>query len=371
MRLPRRSRCSISVAPMRLPWASTTSPWAVVSLSTSTRMRSIDPPVAVGQLFGKLARDQPPLGFEILGQTIHQQPLDRPGDQRGEDDDRHQGQPPEGDRQACSKTLRHRLSGVIGRVTGRRRSAVAGRFEAIAHAPDGVDVDGSVRVRFDLLAQRPNVDVQRALVAVEVRPPDRVEQVAAGRTMPARSASSRSRSNSRAERWTACPSTVTVRASRSMCTPPTISSPRAAGPPPGLTSAAQIRPNPGQQLARRERLGHVIVGAGVQADHLVGLLATRRQHDHRTVPEHPQPPGDFDAVQVGQADVEQDEVRRVAASRVERIAGRSPRRRPRSLPGWSRNSRESVIRGRRRPAGAWCPWASPDGLARIPRRMCP
>ena len=47
---------------------------------------------------------------------------------------------------------------------------------------------------------------------------------------------------------------------------------------------AQHRLHPQHQLARRERLGHVVVGAELQAEHPVGLLAERGQHDDRQRP---------------------------------------------------------------------------------------
>ena len=45
--------------------------------------------------------------------------------------------------------------------------------------------------------------------------------------------------------------------------------------------AAQDRLDARQQLARAERLGQVVVGAHLQADDAVGLLAARGEHDHR------------------------------------------------------------------------------------------
>ncbi len=44
---------------------------------------------------------------------------------------------------------------------------------------------------------------------------------------------------------------------------------------------AHHRAQPGDELARAERLGDVIVGAAVEAAHLVGLFAARGQHDDR------------------------------------------------------------------------------------------
>ena len=43
--------------------------------------------------------------------------------------------------------------------------------------------------------------------------------------------------------------------------------------------AAQHRAQPGQQLARAEGLGHVVVGAELEADHAVGLVALGGEHE--------------------------------------------------------------------------------------------
>ena len=54
----------------------------------------------------------------------------------------------------------------------------------------------------------------------------------------------------------------------------------------GLSSAsgdlpAQHRADPRHQLGRRERLGQVVVGAGIEPGDLVGVERAGRQHDHR------------------------------------------------------------------------------------------
>src|SRR6478672_10243432 len=47
--------------------------------------------------------------------------------------------------------------------------------------------------------------------------------------------------------------------------------------------AAQNRADPGHELARAERLGHIIVGARVEAADTVALLAARSQHHDRNI----------------------------------------------------------------------------------------
>jgi hypothetical protein len=49
------------------------------------------------------------------------------------------------------------------------------------------------------------------------------------------------------------------------------------------TQPAQHCADAGGELGHRERLDHIVVGAGVQATNAVGLLAARRQHDDRHV----------------------------------------------------------------------------------------
>ena len=58
-----------------------------------------------------------------------------------------------------------------------------------------------------------------------------------------------------------------------------------------------------------ERLGHVVIGAHLQAAHLVHLAGAGRQHDDRRVGEAPDLLTELEAVGVGKHDVEQDEVR--------------------------------------------------------------
>ena len=105
------------------------------------------------------------------------------------------------------------------------------------------------------------------------------EQLLAAEHGAGRAASSASRSNSVGVRWPRRPSAPHP--------------PRAPGRSParrrrrrrrrarGALDAAQQRPHAGDELAQRERLGHVVVGADAEPDQQVGLLAARGQHQHR------------------------------------------------------------------------------------------
>ena len=78
----------------------------------------------------------------------------------------------------------------------------------------------------------------------------------------------------------------------------------------GLLAARPARggADPRQQLLDRERLGDEVVGTEVERLDLVVGLGARRDHDHRHLGEGPQLRQHRDAVEVGQAEVEQDHV---------------------------------------------------------------
>ena len=79
---------------------------------------------------------------------------------------------------------------------------------------------------------------------------------------------------------------------------------------PGRDPAPQVGADAGEQLREVERLGQVVVGAGIEAQHDVDLLGPGGEHDHgRLGVPFAQPAADLDAVHVGQAQVEQHEVR--------------------------------------------------------------
>jgi hypothetical protein len=71
---------------------------------------------------------------------------------------------------------------------------------------------------------------------------------------------------------------------------------------------AERDPRARQELADGERLGDVVVGAGVERRHLVGLPAARRQHDDRHRCPFPEPSDDLDPVQIGESQIEDYEV---------------------------------------------------------------
>ena len=144
------------------------------------------------------------------------------------------------------------------------------------------------------------------------------------------------------------------------------------------------------ELPDRERLGDVVVGAELETEHLVELLAARGEHDDRHVALAAQPLAHLQPVEPREHDVEDDEVhvflartgevppRRPAPARLgsrparaetSAASGSSPRRR---RGGWSRRSGIGAIARARgcRPAyySPAMEAARPRGRRRRPRR---
>ena len=73
-------------------------------------------------------------------------------------------------------------------------------------------------------------------------------------------------------------------------------------------AAPQHGPHAGDQLAQAERLGHVVAGAELEAEHDVDLGVACRHHDDRHRLEAPHLLADLDPRLVGQHHVEEDEI---------------------------------------------------------------
>jgi hypothetical protein len=121
------------------------------------------------------------------------------------------------------------------------------------------------------------VDAQVVRLGLVLRAPHLLEQLAlASPGFPGLRTSVSSRCHSVGVRWTSWPSRLTRLAARSMVVGGDhrhLVGGRVAPPDRG--------PQPGEQLAHAERLGHVVVGAGVEGRDLVGLGIAHRQHDDR------------------------------------------------------------------------------------------
>ncbi len=101
----------------------------------------------------------------------------------------------------------------------------------------------------------------------------------------------------------------------------------AAGSGVGRGGAAQVGADAGEQLGEPERLDQVVVGAGVEAgDDVELLVAGGEDEDGQVGVRGAQPPADVDAVDVGQAEVEDDELDAVVGRGRARGAPRARRR---------------------------------------------
>src|SRR2546430_5842359 len=74
------------------------------------------------------------------------------------------------------------------------------------------------------------------------------------------------------------------------------------------SGSAQKRAHPAAELANRERLRDVVVGAELETEHLVELVVARGQHDDRHGARGPEPLADLEAVELRQHHVEHDQV---------------------------------------------------------------
>jgi hypothetical protein len=82
-------------------------------------------------------------------------------------------------------------------------------------------------------------------------------------------------------------------------------------------TAAQHRSHPGVQLLGADRLDHVVVRTGIQRGHHVGVPVPGTHDDDRNRGDRPQHAQDLLTVDVGQAEVEQDDVGRLVDHRLQ------------------------------------------------------
>ena len=197
--------------------------------------------------------------------------------------------------------------------------------EAVADAGVGADV-AALAGGLDLAPQVGDVGAQDLGVVGVLRRP-RPRPAARGGSSAGRGwrTSARSRSNSIGVRWTSSPSRRTMRAARSISQPVDARSPARPARRRARRSAAS---QPRDQLARAERLGHVVVGAGLER--LAPSRPPRRPRESTMIgicAPLAQPPADLDAVAVGQHQVDDRGVGRAHGGAVERLLDRRGRRR--------------------------------------------
>ena len=146
------------------------------------------------------------------------------------------------------------------------------------------------------------------------------------KTVPGSSASSASRSNSFGVSASASSASVTWWVRRSIVSGPTVSRRELVG---SRLRPARHRADAGEQLAEAERLHDVVVGAELEPDDAVDLVAARRDDDDRHVRRGAEPAAHLEAVDVRQPEVEQHDV--VVLRRRARLRP-SRRARPRAPP---------------------------------------
>src|SRR3954447_228643 len=176
--------------------------------------------------------------------------------------------------------------------------------EAVTHPRLGVQVPRVRRIGLELAAQLVEVDAQVVRLLLVRRAPDRLQQVLLA-DQPAR-----------------CPDQLRQQPPLGRRQP---DDGAVDGDPLGRQVDGEVlgrdhrlvrlrgpaplhRAQPGQQLAHVEGLGDVVVGAGVQRADLVVAVRAGRQHEHRPGEPRPQPGQHLGAVEVGQAQVEDDEI---------------------------------------------------------------
>jgi hypothetical protein len=81
---------------------------------------------------------------------------------------------------------------------------------------------------------------------------------------------------------------------------------------------AHDRTYPRHQLSNRERLGDIIVGPELQSHDPIYLVVLGREHYDRHIALGSNPPTYFCTIQLGQHDVEDDEMRLVRTDRLQR-----------------------------------------------------
>ena len=79
----------------------------------------------------------------------------------------------------------------------------------------------------------------------------------------------------------------------------------------GGAGVADGRADPGQQLGGAEGLGQIVVGPLVQCRYLVPLVRAGGDHHHRQAGPAPQLPEDVQPVHVGQAQIQNHQIRAV------------------------------------------------------------
>ena len=211
-----------------------------------------------------------------------------------EDQERHQA--------ACHLRQEH-SSALRGRT--RLRAPPSGHLEAIADLTDGLDQQRMGGVGLDLVPQRGDAAVHAAGGDEHVVAPDRPQDVVA-RQRPAHLAAEILQQ----PELLGGQRHFLAAAQQPVAGQVQLAFAEMEHPLLALAPPAQERLHPGQKLLDAEGLGHVVVGPEVQPQHDVALLALGREHDDGHVqPVLADQAADLVAVDLGQHDVQQDQIR--------------------------------------------------------------
>src|SRR5262249_43378939 len=184
-------------------------------------------------------------------------------------------------------------------------------LKAEPDAPDRGDVPGAVRVVAELATQPGNVHVERLGRGPPLRVPDLAHDLLPGDHLARVTQQDPEQVEflgGQVELGVAVPGPPGFRVD-----PHAVRGRTLRRPPPEQGA------DPGPQFGQPERLGDVVVGARVEADHRIHLVGPRGEDQHRyRVSPRPDPAADLEPVELGQADVEQDQVDALAQRLVER-----------------------------------------------------
>src|SRR4051794_39103048 len=192
--------------------------------------------------------------------------------------------------------------------------------EAVAHAVHRLDVARRRRVGLDLAAEVLDVRVHRALVALVVVALDSVDQLEARVHAPGRLGQRDEQAPLRRGQVHALGVDRHLVAVEIEAQAPAVEAARRARVRLDALGAAQQRAHAGDELARAEGLGHVVVGAEVQAADALVLAGAGAQHEDRDGRLGADRRADLLAGQVGEHPVEHDQGRAHVARHRETVA---------------------------------------------------
>ena len=208
----------------------------------------------------------------------------------------------------------------IGKRTPGRRSALVDLYHAVAYADVGLYIPRRIRRRVQLFPEHRHIDAQRGRVVVPASAPDIAGDIVVSEHFPGilRQQAQQPVLNGRELQFFAVERGISrgivyrqlsVRVYRAV----------RRGAPGHHVQPPHRRPQAGQQLLHRERLGKIIVRAGVERLDLVRVVASGADDDDGHVGPASDPADDVDPVHVRQAEIQEDDVRVVRGRHHDRL----------------------------------------------------